>query len=153
VECGNSRTSLPPHQDHGSDSHAPSSRLIMSRGNNLTMPLCKQNWGMSLPWEGIGAGQALGPHQEPGWCRVRWQGRRQARSAEAGVQHRNSLHRVDTDPGRPQRFPQQCVGAGIDELPHEINTRRQLHGRCALLTCTQPFRGYPWSRIDANLDS
>jgi hypothetical protein len=94
----------------------------------------------------MSAGQTLGPHQEPGWCRNRWQGRRQARSGEAGVQHWDSPHWVDTDLGRPQRFPQWCVGASINELPHELNTSRQSHGRSAWLTCTRPFRGSPWAR-------
>jgi hypothetical protein len=80
---------------------------------SLPSPLCRQNRGMPLLREGMRAGQALGPHQEPGWCGDRWQGWRQARSGDVGSQHQGSLHRVGTAPERQQRFPPQCMGASM----------------------------------------
>jgi len=65
-----------------------------------------RSWGDVPPCgEGVEAGQALRPHQEPGW---RWdgrQGRKHSRLGEAGVQHRGFLIGVYTAPERQQCFP------------------------------------------------
>jgi hypothetical protein len=91
-------TALPPPRGiprigaHGVTVDRPEGRPVAPMRGRRTSAMGSSNRGIPLRREGIRAGQELRPHQEPGWCRVRRQGRRHARSGEMGCRHRGSLH-------------------------------------------------------------
>jgi len=73
--------------------------------------LMMRSWGDVPPCgEGVEAGQALRPHQEPG-CAGRTAGSEAQPVGEAGVQHRGFLIGVYTAPER-----QQCFHNGASAL-------------------------------------